>query len=48
MKLMSNRDRDRTHLRDLIGVRLIDASLLTRLPPDLADRLKQLLDTPDA
>src|SRR5262245_10464911 len=26
MKLMSNRDKDRTHLRDLIGVGLIDAS----------------------
>ncbi len=48
MKLMSNRDKDRTHLRDLIGVRLIDASLLPKLPPELADRLKQILDTPDA
>src|SRR5271167_31901 len=28
MKLLSNRDKDRTHLRDLIGVGLIDASLL--------------------
>jgi hypothetical protein len=48
MKLMSNRDKDRTHLRDMIGVRLIDASWLARLPPELADRLKQILDTPDA
>jgi hypothetical protein len=48
MKLMSNRDKDRTHLRDLIGVRLIDASLLPKLPPELSIRLKQLLDTPDA
>ena len=48
MKLMSNRDKDRTHLRDLIGVRLIDASLLPKLPPELADRLKHILDTPDA
>jgi Nucleotidyl transferase AbiEii toxin, Type IV TA system len=47
MKLMSNRDKDRTHLRDLIGVRLIDSSWLPRLPPALADRLKQILDTPD-
>jgi hypothetical protein len=47
MKLMSNRDKDRTHLRDLIGVGLIDASLLTILPPPLADRLKHLLDTPE-
>src|SRR5881396_692849 len=29
MKLMSNRDKDRTHLRDLIGVGLIDVSWLT-------------------
>jgi hypothetical protein len=48
MKLMSNRDIDQTHLRDLIGVRLIDPSRLTKLPPVLADRLKQILDTPDA
>jgi hypothetical protein len=48
MKLMSNRDKDRTHLRDLIGVRLVDASLLPKLPPELAARLKQILDTPDS
>jgi hypothetical protein len=48
MKLMSNRDKDRTHVRDLIGVRLIDRSWLTKLPPELAERLKQILDTPDA
>jgi hypothetical protein len=48
MKLMSNRDKDRTHLRDMIGVGLIDSSWLTKLPPELAERLKQILDTPDA
>jgi len=48
MKLMSNRDKDRTHLRDLIGVGLIDASWLEKLPPGLAERLKQILDTPDS
>ena len=48
MKLMSNGDKDRTHLRDLIGVRLIDPSWLPKLPPELAERLKQILDTPDA
>jgi hypothetical protein len=48
MKLLSNRDKDRTHLRDLIGVGLIDASWLPKLPPDLAARLQQILDTPDA
>ena len=45
--LMSNRDKDRTHLRDLIGVGLIDVSCLAKLPPELAQRLKQILDTPN-
>jgi hypothetical protein len=48
MKLLSNRRKDQVHVQDLIGVRLIDASWLTKLPPELADRLKQILDTPDA
>lgn len=47
MKLMSNRDKDRTHLRDLIGVGVVDASWVPRLPAPLAERLKQILDTPD-
>ena len=48
MKLMSNRDKDRTHLRDMIGVGLIDRSWLPKLPPELAHRLQQILDTPEA
>ena len=47
MKLMSNREKDRTHVRDMIGVGLVDASWLPKLPPELAARLRQLLDTPD-
>ena len=47
MKLTSFRDKDRTHLRDLLGVGLIDESWLARLPADLAARLKQLIDSPD-
>jgi len=47
MKLMSNRDKDRTHIRDLFGVGLIDESWLSKLPAELAARLKQILDTPD-
>ena len=47
MKLMSNRDKDRTHLRDMIGVKLIDESWLANLPPVLAARLQQILDTPE-
>ena len=47
MKLTSFRDKDRTHIRDLIGVDLIDASWLSRLPSELASRLQQILDTPE-
>lgn len=47
MKLTSFRDKDRTHLRDLIGVGLVDASWLARLPAELAARLQSLLDNPE-
>jgi hypothetical protein len=47
IKLTAFRDKDRTHLRDLIDVGLIDASWQTRLPKVLADRLGQLIDTPE-
>jgi hypothetical protein len=47
LKLLSNRDKDRMHLRDLMGVGLLDASWLSKLPPDLAERLRQVLETPD-
>lgn len=47
MKLVANRDADRVHIRDLINVGLIDASWLSRFPPDLAARLKEILDTPN-
>jgi hypothetical protein len=46
MKLTSWRDKDRTHLRDMIQVGLIDAAWPARLPPPLADRLQSLLDNP--
>ena len=48
MKLLSNRDKDRTHVRDLVGVGLIDRSWLGKLPSVLAERLRGILDTPDA
>ncbi len=48
MKLLSNRDKDRTHLRDLISVGLVDRSWLVKLPPVLAQRLRAILDTPDS
>ena len=47
MKLTSYRRKDQVHLLDLIGVGLIDRAWLSRLPPDLAQRLQELLDTPD-
>ncbi len=47
IKLTAFRDKDRTHLRDLIDIGLIDAQWLSRLPPVLAGRLRQLLDNPD-
>lgn len=47
MKLTSFRDKDRTHLRDLIDVGLVDASWLSRLPAELAARLQSLLDNPE-
>ncbi len=47
MKLSAFRDKDRTHLRDLIEVGLIDASTLDGLPPELRQRLQLLLDTPE-
>ena len=48
MKLLSNRTKDCMHVRDMIGVGLIDRSWLTRLPPVLAERLKSILDTPES
>jgi hypothetical protein len=47
MKLNSFRDKDRTHLRDLISLGLIDDSWLSRCVPEHAVRLRQLLDDPD-
>jgi hypothetical protein len=46
MKLAAFRDKDRTHLRDLIEVGLIDAGWLNRLPDELGKRLQSLLQTP--
>jgi hypothetical protein len=41
IKLTAFRDKDRTHLRDLI-----DASWCPRFPDELAARLQGLIDTP--
>ena len=47
MKLTAFRDKDRTHLRDLIEVGLLDGELLARLPATLRPRLQELLDHPE-
>jgi hypothetical protein len=43
MKLQSDRDQDRVHLRDMIDVGLVDRQMLGRLPTGLAARLEVLL-----
>jgi len=43
MKLQSNRDQDRVHLRDMIDVGLVGRDLLDEVPPPLAARLEALL-----
>jgi len=47
MKLTSFRDKDRTHLRDLIDVGLLDSSWLQRVPAELTARLESLLNDPE-
>jgi hypothetical protein len=47
IKLTAFRDKDKVHIRDLIGVGLVDDTWLARLPEPLALRLKSLLDTPE-
>lgn len=48
MKLTSFRRKDQVHLQDMLDVGLIDATWTQRLAPELAARLQQLIDTPDA
>jgi hypothetical protein len=47
IKLTAFRDKDRTHLRDLIDVGLIDETWCGRYPEVLADRLRRLIETPE-
>ena len=47
MKLTSFRDKDRTHMRDMIDVGLIDETWVHGMNPVLAGRLQQLLDDPN-
>jgi hypothetical protein len=47
MKLTSFRDKDKTHLRDMLEVGLIDQTWVTRFSPELGARLQQLIDSPE-
>jgi hypothetical protein len=47
MKLNSYLDKDRTHLRDMIQLGLIDVAWPSRYPAQLSQRLQLLLDDPD-
>jgi hypothetical protein len=46
IKLTAFRDKDRVHLRDLIDVGLVDVGWIVRLPSELGERLKSILDNP--
>lgn len=48
MLLIACRNRDRMHIRDLIDVGLLDRTWLAKLPPVLAERLREILDTPES
>lgn len=47
IKLTAFRDKDRTHLRNMLDVGLIDAGWVACFPPELGQRLQLLIDTPD-
>ena len=47
MKLNSFLTKDRMHLRDMLDVGLLDATWVSRSPPELGARLQQLLDDPN-
>ena len=47
IKLTAYRDKDRTHLRDMLELGLIDKAWKQKLPASLAERLQALIDTPE-
>ncbi|MFI5380403.1 MAG: nucleotidyl transferase AbiEii/AbiGii toxin family protein [Tepidisphaerales bacterium] len=47
IKLTAFRDKDRVHIRDLIDVGLVDATWLERVPGELRERLRGLLENPE-
>ena len=48
MKLTSFRRKDQVHVLDLAEVGLVDESWLNRLPPELSERLRELLNSPES
>jgi hypothetical protein len=48
IKLTAFRRKDQVHLQDLLAIGLIDQSWTNRLPPALATRLQELIDSPDS
>jgi hypothetical protein len=47
IKLTAFRDKDRTHLRDMLEVGLIDGTWVAELPSELGTRLQTLIDDPN-
>lgn len=47
IKLMAFRRKDQVHLLDMIDLGMLDPTWYPRLPPELADRLKTLMENPD-
>ena len=47
IELTAYRDKDRTHLRDLLDLGIIDASWCALYPAELGGRLQALIDTPE-
>lgn len=47
LKLIAFRDVDRVHIRDLLGVGLIDDALAAQVPPELRPRLESIRANPD-
>lgn len=47
LKLIAFRDIDRVHIRDLLGVGLIDDALAAQVPPELRPRLESIRANPD-
>src|ERR1051325_6905647 len=46
-KLVADREKDHLHLQDMFEAGLIDESWVNRYPPELADRLRKVLETAD-